>query len=216
MIDLYTWGTPNGRKVSIMLEEVGLPYRAHAVDIGAGEQFEPDFLKVSPGGKIPAIVDRETGTTMMQSGAILLYLAEKTGQLLPEDKDAHWQVMEWLMWQMGDFGPALGQAHHFLKFNPGKAPYAEDRYHAIADKLYEVLDRRLEGRDFIVDAYSVADVATWPWVSRFEWHQVPIEDFPNVARWYRTIAARPAVEAGYHVPEKLNEIPMPPGPEGSL
>jgi GST-like protein len=116
MIDLYTWGTPNGRKVSIMLEEVGLPYRAYPVNIGAGEQFEAAFQEISPGGKVPAIVDRETGTTMMQSGAILLYLAEKTGQLLPEDKDARWQVMEWLMWQMGDFGPALGQAHHFLKF----------------------------------------------------------------------------------------------------
>jgi GST-like protein len=122
MIDLYTWGTPNGRKVSIMLEEVGLPYRVHAVNVGAGEQFEAAFLDISPGGKIPAIVDQETGTKMMQSGAILLYLAEKTGRFLPEDKDARWQVMEWLMWQMGDLGPMLGQAHYFLKFNAGKVP----------------------------------------------------------------------------------------------
>ncbi len=209
MIDLYTWGTPNGRKVSIMLEEVGLPYRVHAVNIGAGEQFEAAFLEISPGGKIPAIVDQETGTTMMQSGAILLYLAEKTGRLLPDDKGARWQVMEWLMWQMGDLGPMLGQAHYFLKFNPGKVPDAEERYHSIAEKLYGVLDRHLEGRDFMVGDYSVADVATWPWVSRFEWHQVEIADYPNVTRWYRAIAARPAVKAGYHRPEKINEVPMP-------
>ena len=209
MIDFYTWGTPNGRKVSIMLEEVGLPYRVHAVNIGAGEQFEPAFLEISPGGKIPAIVDHETGTGMMQSGAILLYLAEKSGRLLPEDKDARWQVMEWLMWQMGDLGPMLGQAHHFLKFNEGKAPYAETRYHGIAEKLYGVLDRRLEARDYIVGDYSVADVATWPWISRFEWHRIDIAAFPNVRRWYCEIATRPAVEAGYHVPKRLNDIPMP-------
>ncbi len=209
MIDLYTWGTPNGRKVSIMLEEVGVAYRVHAVNIGAGEQFETSFLEISPGGKIPAIADQETGTKMMQSGAILLYLAEKTGRLLPEDKDARWQVMEWLMWQMGDLGPMLGQAHYFLKFNEGKAPYAEERYHTIAENLYGVLDRRLDGCEFIVDDYSVADVATWPWISRFEWHRVKITDFPNVTRWYRAIAARPAVQAGYHLPEKINEIPMP-------
>ncbi len=209
MIDLYTWGTPNGRKVSIMLEEVGLAYRVHAVDIGAGEQFEPSFLEVSPGGKIPAIFDQEAGIRMMQSGAILLYLAEKTGRFVPKDKRARWQVMEWLMWQMGDLGPLLGQAHHFLKFNEGKAPYAETRYHTIAEQLYGVLERRLDGRDFIVDNYSVADIATWPWISRFEWHRVKITDFPNVTRWYRAMAARPAVQAGYHQPKKLNEIPMP-------
>jgi len=209
MIDLYSWGTPNGRKVSIMLEEVGLAYRVHAVDIGAGEQFEPSFLEVSPGGKIPAIFDQEAGISMMQSGAILLYLAEKTGRFVPKDKRARWQVMEWLMWQMGDLGPLLGQAHHFLKFNEGKAPYAETRYHTIAKQLYGVLERRLDGRDFIVDDYSVADIATWPWISRFEWHRVKITDFLNVTRWYRAIAARPAVQAGYHQPKKLNEIPMP-------
>jgi len=209
MIDLYTWGTPNGRKVSIMLEEVGLPYQVHAINIGADEQFEPSFLEISPGGKIPAIVDRETGTKMMQSGAILLYLAEKTGRLLPEDQTARCQVIEWLMWQMGNLGPMLGQAHHFLRFNEGKAPYAETRYHTIAQNLYGVLDRRLAGRDFIVGDYSVADVATWPWISRFEWQRVKMSDFPNVTRWYRAIAERPAVQTGYHQPKKINEIPMP-------
>jgi GST-like protein len=209
MIDLYTWGTPNGRKVSIMLEELGLPYRAHGVNIGAGEQFELPFLEISPGGKIPAIVDHDTGTKMMQSGAILLYLAKKTGRFLPEDEAARWQVMEWLMWQMGDLGPMLGQAHHFLKFNEGKAPYAETRYHGIAEKLYQVLDRRLEERAFVVDDYSIADIAIWPWISRYQWHRVTITEFPNVTRWYRSIAARPAVQAGYHKPEKVSDIPVP-------
>jgi GST-like protein len=209
MIDLYTWGTPNGRKVSIMLEELGLPYRTHGVNIAAGEQFELPFLEISPGGKIPAIVDHDTGTKMMQSGAILLYLAKKTGRFLPEDEAARWQVMEWLMWQMGDLGPMLGQAHHFLKFNEGKAPYAETRYHGIAEKLYQVLDRRLEERAFVVDDYSIADIAIWPWISRYQWHRVTITEFPNVTRWYRSIAARPAVQAGYHKPEKVSDIPVP-------
>ncbi len=209
MIDLYTWATPNGRKASIMLEEVGLAYEVHAVDITKGEQHEPDFLKISPGNRIPAIVDRDNGVTMMQSGAILLYLAEKTGKLMPSADADRRRVMEWLMWQMGDLGPMLGQAHHFLRFNKGKAPYAETRYHEIAERLYGVLDRRLAGRDYIVDDYSVADIATWPWVSRFEWHQVDIDSFPNVRRWYTAIAARPAVQAGYHVPKKQQDMPMP-------
>ncbi len=209
MIDLYTWSTPNGRKASIMLEEVGLPYEVHAVDITKGEQHEPDFLRISPGNRIPAIVDHDNGASMMQSGAILLYLAEKTGMLMPSADAARWQVMEWLMWQMGDQGPMLGQAHHFLRFNQGKAPYAETRYHEIAERLYGVLDRRLAQRAYIVDDYSVADIATWPWISRFEWHQVDIDGFPNVRRWYTEIAARPAVQAGYHVPKQLQEVPRP-------
>ena len=209
MIDLYTWTTPNGRKASIMLEEVGLPYEVHAVDITKGEQHEPDFLKISPGNRIPAIVDRDNGASMMQSGAILLYLAEKTGRFMPSADAARRRVMEWLMWQMGDLGPMLGQAHHFLKFNKGKAPYAETRYHELAERLYGVLDRRLAERAYIVDDYSVADIATWPWISRFEWHQVDIDSYPNVSRWYTSIAARPAVQAGYHVPKKQQDIPMP-------
>ena len=209
MIDLYTWATPNGRKVSIMLEEVGLAYEVHAVDITKGEQHEPDFLKLSPANRIPAIVDRDNGVSMMQSGAILLYLAEKTGMFMPSADAARRRVMEWLMWQMGDLGPMLGQAHHFLRSNQGKAPYAETRYHQMAERLYGVLDRRLAERAYLVDDYSVADIATWPWISRFEWHQVDINSFPNVSRWYTAIAARPAVQAGYHVPKKLQDIPMP-------
>ena len=209
MIDLYTWTTPNGRKVSIMLEEVGLPYTVHAVNIGQGEQFEPAFLEISPNNKIPAIVDQDNGVTMMQSGAILLYLAEKAGKLMPKEGRASWRAMEWLMWQMGDLGPMLGQAHHFLKFNKGKSDYAEERYGKEAKRLYGVLDKRLAEHEYIADDYSVADIATWPWISRYEWHEVDIEAFPNVKRWYTAIATRPAVQKGYHVPKKMNEIPIP-------
>jgi GST-like protein len=209
MIDLYTWTTPNGRKVSIMLEETGLAYTAHAVDITAGEQFDPEFLKISPNNKIPAIVDQENGLTMMQSGAILLYLAEKAGMLMPKEGRASWQVMEWLMWQMGDLGPNIGQAHHFLKFNKGKSAYAEERYGKEAKRLYGVLDTRLAEHEYMVDDYSVADIAAWPWISRFEWHGIDLGEFPNVKRWYLAIAARPAVQRGYHVPKKMQEIPIP-------
>jgi GST-like protein len=209
MIDLYTWTTPNGRKVSIMLEELRLPYTVHAVNIGADEQFDPAFVAINPNSKIPAIVDREAGVTLTQSGAILLYLADKAGRFLPAEPAARWEVLDWLMWQMGDLGPMLGQAHHFLKFNEGKAPYAETRYHNTAKRLYGVLDRRLAGRDYIAGDYSVADIAVWPWTSRFEWHRIDMDAYPNVKRWYLSIAARPAVEAGYHVPKKVSEVPRP-------
>ncbi len=209
MIDLYTWTTPNGRKVSIMLEEVGLEYECHAVNIGEDEQFAPEFLKISPNNKIPAIVDRETGIAMMESGAILLYLAKKTGQLMPTDEKGYWKAMEWLMWQMGGIGPMLGQVHHFVKFNPGKAPYAEERYSNEAHRLYGVLDKQLAENEYIAGAYSVADIATWPWISRFEWQQMDLNEFPNVKRWYVAIAERPAVERGYHLPKKMQEVPMP-------
>jgi len=209
MIDLYTWTTPNGRKVSILLEELGLPYTAHSIDISKGEQFQPDFLKISPNNRIPAIIDRDNGFHLMESGAILLYLAEKTGKLLPTQMQARYRVIEWLMWQMGGPGPMLGQVHHFVKYNKGKAPYAEERYLAEAHRLYGVLDRRLSERDYVVDAYSVADIAIWPWISRFEWQTIDLNQYPNVKRWYLAIAARPAVERGYHVPKKVNEIPMP-------
>jgi len=209
MIDLYTWSTPNGRKVSIMLEECGLPYTAHAIDIGKGEQFAPDFLKISPNNRIPAIVDRDNGMSLFESGAILIYLADKTGKLLPKDGEERYRVIEWLMWQMGGVGPMIGQAHHFLRQNPGKAPYAEERYHKEALRLYGVLDRRLEGRDFMAGDYSIADIATWPWIARFEWHKVDLNQFPNVKRWYVSIAQRPAVQKGYQVPKDAGPVPMP-------
>jgi len=209
MIDLYSWTTPNGRKVSIFLEELGLPYEVHAIDIGKDEQFHPEFLRISPNNKIPAIVDRDAGVTLMESGAILIYLADKTGRYLPGEGEPRYRVIEWLMWQMGGIGPFLGQAHHFLRFNKGKAPYAEERFRNEARRLYGVLDRRLDGRAFIVDDYSIADVATWPWISRFEWQEIELDEFPNVKRWYLDVAARPAVQRGYHVPKFVHDIPMP-------
>jgi len=168
VIDLYTWTTPNGRKVSIALEELGLPYTVHPIDISKDEQFAPDFLKIAPNNRIPAIVDRDTNIALMESGAILIYLADKTGKLMPKEGEPRYRVIEWLMWQMGGPGPMLGQVHHFVKYNKGKAPYAEERYLKEGNRLYKVLDTRLEGRDFVAGDYSIADIAIWPWISRFE------------------------------------------------
>lgn len=209
MIDLWTWNTPNGRKVSIMLEELALPYTVKPVNIGKGEQHTPEFLRVSPNNKIPAMVDHETGLSLMESGAIMLYLAEKTGRLMPKEPEGRYRVLEWLMWQMGGVGPMLGQVHHFHHFNPGIAEYAEDRFMKEAQRLYGVLDRRLEGREFVADDYTIADIAIWPWMARFDWQDVDLNAFPNVKRWYTAIAQRPAVQRGYHVPEYVQDIPMP-------
>ena len=209
MIDLYTWTTPNGRKASIMLEEVGLPYTTHAVDISKDEQFKPEFLKISPNNRIPAIVDRDNNYHLMESGAILMYLAEKTGKLIPKDLDKRYRVNEWLMWQMGGIGPMLGQVHHFVKYNKGKAPYAEKRYLKEAHRLYGVLDRRLADRAFVADEYSIADISIWPWISRFEWQTIDLNQYANVKRWYVEIAKRPAVQRGYDMPKKVSDIPMP-------
>ena len=209
MIDLYTWITPNGRKVSIALEELGLPYTAHAVDITKDEQFQPEFLKIAPNNRIPAIVDRETGIALMESGAILIYLADKAGKLLPREGEDRYRVIEWVMWQMGGLGPMIGQAHHFLRANKGASAYAEERYVKEAKRLYGVLDRRLAGRDYVAGDYSIADIAIWPWVSRHEWHLVDLNDVPEVKRWYKTVAARPAVQRGYQVPKPTGEIPIP-------
>ena len=209
MIDLYTWSTPNGRKVSIMLEELGLDYTVHSINIGKDEQFQPHFLKLSPNNRIPAIVDHDSGLSLFESGAILMYLAEKTGQLWPQEGEAKWRVVEWLMWQMGGPGPMLGQVHHFIKFNPGKAAYAEERYLNEGKRLYGVLDRRLEEVEYVAGDYSIADIATWPWISRFEWQTIDMNEFPNVKRWYTAIAARPAVQRGYHVPVPQDGVPLP-------
>ncbi|MDX5434518.1 MAG: glutathione S-transferase N-terminal domain-containing protein [Halomonas sp.] len=210
MIDLWTWTTPNGRKVSILLEELGLPYRTHTVDITQGEQHEPAFLAVSPNNKIPAIRDDETGIALMESGAIMIYLAEKAGRFLPSEPEKHYRTLEWLMWQMGGLGPLLGQAHHFLHFKPGKAAYAEERFHGEAQRLYRVMDARLADNTYLAgDEYTIADMACWPWVSRYEWQRIDLADYPNVKRWYVGIANRPAVQRGYQVPKKVNEIPLP-------
>lgn len=209
MIDLYTWTTPNGRKVSIALEEMGLPYTVHPVDIGKEEQFKPEFLKISPNNRIPAIVDRDNGISLMESGAILIYLADKCGKLLPKSGEARYRVIEWLMWQMSGIGPMLGQVHHFVKYNKGKAPYAEERYLKEAYRLYSVLNQQLEGREYVVNDYSIADIAIWPWISRFEWQSIDLNQYPNVTRWYVMMAKRPGVQRGYEVPKKVNEIPLP-------
>ena len=207
-IDLYTWNTPNGRKVSIMLEEVGLPYSVFPIDITKGDQLQPDFLFLSPNNKIPAIVDHDTGIHLMESGAILMYLANKTGKLLSPIGEKYWEQMEWLMLQMGSIGPMLGQTHHFVKFNPGKSPYAEERYRKENARLYQVLENRLQDREFICDEYSIVDIATWPWISRFDFQQMKLSDYPNLKRWYLNIASRPAVRRGYGVPDVL-EVPLP-------
>lgn len=209
MIDLHTWKTHNGRKISIALEELGLPYKLFPVNIGNGDQHQPDFLRISPNGKIPAIVDHDTGITLMESGAILLYLAEKTGRLMPRESAKRWQATQWLMWQMAGLGPMLGQIHQFVKYNPGKSPFAEERYLKEGLRLYGVLDRQLQDRQFIVDEYSIVDIAVWPWVSRFEWQTIDLRKFPNVCRWYLEVAARPAIKAGYDVPAFGEPIPLP-------
>jgi len=211
MIDLYTWGTPNGIKISIMLEETGLPYTVRPIDIANDEQFDEDFLKISPNNKIPAIVDHQAhGFSLMESGAILMYLAGKSNRLLPRsDTEAYWRTIEWLMFQVGGIGPMLGQVHHFIKFNPGKSGYAENRYKVEADRLYDVLDERLARNEYLAGDYSIADIAIWPWISRFEWQNIDLNTYPNVKRWYCEIADRPAVQRGYHIPNFIREIPLP-------
>jgi len=210
MIKLYTWGTPNGRKISIMLEEVSLPYQVTPVDITRDEQFEEGFLSISPNNKIPAIVDEESGLSLFESGAILLYLAEKTGALLPREPAKRWQVIQWLMWQMGGHGPMLGQAHHFLQFNPGKSEYAEQRYGQEARRLYGVLDKQLGNNRYAAgDELSIADIAIWPWVSRYEFQKIDLHDFPHVFDWYVSLAGRESFKAGYRVPDPNQEISIP-------
>ena len=204
MIELYTWKTPNGRKVSVMLEECGLPYRVHAVDIGAGEQFRADYLRINPNGKIPSIVDPEgpdgKPIAMMESGAILVYLAAKAGCLLPGDPRGKYKALEWLMFQMGSIGPMFGQAHHFLRAAKEPVPYAIERYTKEKDRLYAVLDRRLSEKEYLADVYSIADIATYPWVARHEWHRTDLAAYPNVKRWFDAIGARAAGQRGMAVP----------------
>lgn len=212
MIDLYTWTTPNGRKVSILLEELGAAYEVKSIDISNGEQFQPDFLKIAPNNRIPAIVDHDNGMHLMETGAIMLYLADKHDQFQVKGSE-HWRMVEWLMWQMGGLGPMLGQVHHFVKYNAGKSAYAEERYSTEARRLYKVLNTRLEGRDYVVGegrgVYTIADMSVFPWIARHDWQEIDLNDFPNIRDWYLRIAERPAVQRGYHVPKVTTEIPMP-------
>ena len=204
MIELHTWTTPNGRKVSVMLEECGLPYIAHKVNIGQNEQFKPEFLATSPNNRIPAIVDSDGPDGkpfhLFESGAILVYLAGKTGKFLPTSTKGKYEALQWLMWQMGGVGPMFGQAHHFLRAAPEQVPYGIKRYTDEARRLYGVLDRRLAEAAYLAGEYSIADIATYPWIARHEWHKVDLAEFPNVKRWYDTIGRRPAVARGMAVP----------------
>ncbi len=205
MIDFYTWDTPNGHKVRIMLEECELDYRVHPVNLSLGEQFAPKFLAISPNNKIPAIVDPEgpdgEPISIFESGAILLYLAEKTGRLMPHDERGRWQVMEWLMFQMSAVGPMLGQLGHFLYFTSEPVPYAVERYSNEAQRLATVIDRRLEDRGYLTGEYSIADVASFPWFSRHDRLGIDLDELPNFRRWIDAIAARPAVRRGLEAME---------------
>ena len=209
MIELHYAPTPNGHKIAIALEELGLDYEVHRVNIGEGDQFKSEFLAFSPNNRIPAIIDRgadgDEPVTVFESGAILVYLAEKTGRLMPASGDGRKTVMEWLMWQMGGFGPMLGQAHHFNFYAKDKIGYAMDRYSNEANRLYGVLDRRLQGHDFVAGDYSIADIAIFPWTRTYERQNVAIGDYPNVVRWRKAIFDRPAVQRGMKVGSEWRE-----------
>ncbi len=203
MIDLFTWITPNGRKISIMLEEVGLPYEVHPINLQKGEQFAPDFLAISPNNRIPAIIDREgpggKPYSLFESGAILMYISEKVGKLVPTEMHKRYEVIQWLMFQMGGVGPMFGQAHHFMRASE-KVPYGIDRYSKETRRLYGVMNKHLANREYFAGDYSIADIATYPWVARYERHQVKLEEFPNVKRWFDRLSARAAVRQGMVVP----------------
>ena len=212
MIDLYTWTTPNGRKIHIMLEEVGLEYSTHPIDIRKGDQFEVEFLKISPNNRIPAIVDHDgpdgAPYSLFESGAILMYLAEKTGRLMPKAPAKRYRVIEWLMFQMANVGPMLGQAHHFRAYAPDPIDYAIDRYTNEAGRLYHVLDKRLGEHEFLAGEYSIADIATYPWLQSYERQGQDINEFANLKRWFDTIEARPAVRRGNKVMTDIPKSPM--------
>jgi GSH-dependent disulfide-bond oxidoreductase len=212
VIDLYYWTTPNGHKVTIFLEEAGLAYRIRPVDISAGAQFEPEFLKLSPNNRIPAIVDHAPAgggapIAIFESGAILQYLAEKTGRFLPSDLRGRTEVMQWLLWQMAGLGPMLGQNHHFRQYAPERLPYPIERYVRETERLYGVLDERLAEREFIAGTYSIADMASYPWIVPYERQGQNLADFPHVRRWFETIRARPAVQRAYARADEINTRP---------
>jgi GSH-dependent disulfide-bond oxidoreductase len=212
MIDLYYWTTPNGHKITIFLEEVGLPYRIVPVNIGVGDQFKPEFLKISPNNRIPAIVDNDPAepglpVSVFESGAILLYLAEKTGKFLPTSLRGRVEVLQWLFWQMAGLGPMAGQNHHFSNYAPEKIPYAIERYVKETSRLYAVLDKRLSDREFVAGGYSIADMAAYPWIVPYERQGQKLEDFPNLKRWFEAIRERPAVMRAYARAKEINTQP---------
>jgi len=214
MIDLYSWPTPNGLKISIFLEEAGLEHRVHPINIGNGDQFTPEFLAIAPNNRIPAIIDRDPTDggepiSVFESGAILTYLADKTGRFLPRDARGRAEVMQWLFWQMGGLGPMAGQNHHFNIYAPEKIPYAQERYVKETARLYGVLDKRLADRECVAGDYSIADMAIYPWIVPHENQQQRLEDFPHLKRWFETVAARPAVVRAYETKESLYPKPEP-------
>jgi GSH-dependent disulfide-bond oxidoreductase len=212
MIDVYFWTTPNGYKITIMLEELGLPYNVIPVDIRAGDQFKPEFLKISPNNKIPAIIDHDgpggKPLSMFESGAILMYLAEKAGKLMPAETRRRYEVVQWLMFQMASVGPMLGQTNHFRRQAPEQIKYAIDRYTNEARRIYNVLDKRLSEVPYLAGEYSIADIATFPWLTRYEWHGLNLDDFPSLKRWFKGVGERPAVVRGMTIKPEQTEKPV--------
>ena len=213
MIDLYYWTTPNGHKITMFLEEAGLPYNIIPINIGLGDQFKPEFLKIAPNNRIPAIIDREpTGggepISVFESGAILLYLAEKTNKLIPTDVRDRVAALEWLFWQMGGLGPMAGQNHHFNRYAPEKIPYAIDRYVNETGRLYGVLNKRLESREFVAGSYSIADIAAYPWITGYELQGQNLDNFPHLKRWFEAIKARPSTIRAYEKAEAFKDQPL--------
>ena len=207
MIDLYSSSTPNGRKISIMLEELGVKYNPILISLDKKEQFSPEFSKISPTNKIPVIVDKESGQIIFESGAILLYLAKKYNKFLNE-KD-YWNVIQWLFFQMAYVGPMLGQAHQYLFYHKGKSEFAEEKSRGYTNNVYEILNTQLSKYNYLCNEYSIADIAVWPWIARFKRHQINLKKYPNVLRWYLNIAKRPAVIKGYNIIGDFDEIPVP-------
>ena len=207
MIDLYTWPTPNGRKISILLEELKIPYKVHLIDINNNEQFNNNFSKISPSNKIPAIVDKKNGESIFETGAIMLYLSNKNNKFC--SKKYYWEIMQWFFYQISQVGPFLGQAHQFLYYHKGQSLFAEKKYKDYVKKVYDTLDKRLEENEFLGIEYSIADIATWPWIARFEIHQTNLKKYNNILRWYKIIAKRTAVIKGYHLDKDDKEIPQP-------
>ena len=210
MIDLYSWFTPNGRKVSIMLEETGLEYQVHPIAINKGEQNDPEFLKIGPNNKIPVIVDQSNGLSIMESAAILQYLGKKSNKFMPTDGDDYWKMQEWLMFQMASVGPMMGQVHTFVHYQGGENIEASERYVNETKRIYGVMNKQLSEREYFLDwGYSIVDIAIFPWVGRFDWQTVNLNEYENVKRWYLKIKDRPAVIKGWNVPENDQPMPMP-------
>ncbi len=206
MIDLYTWSTPNGRKISILLEELKVPYKVIPVNIDQDEHKKDYYKKIAPNIKIPAIVDNESGQKLFESGSILFYLAKKYKKFINKKKE--WETHSWLMYQMSEIGPMLGQAHHFLYYNPGKSDYADDRFKKRANNIYSIIEKKLENNEYLLEEYSIVDISIWPWIARYERQKIEIYKFPNIIQWFKRIAERPAVLKGYNVVGQKESIPL--------